>query len=178
VLLFNCVVVLYTSNGATPIQPGGAGTNLNNTFYNYQGAGYNPVGTFSNTINGNPGYTSPLITVASESAETIITRSAALLVTSTNCLDNADPGTATSSDILGISRPQGSVADRGAYEYEYPVLCWNYRARYKDSNRMYAVRGAGKFPRDLRVPSNVDISSGCMMDKGQLINPDQFRIVR
>ena len=58
-----------------------------------------------------------------------------------------------------------------------PLLCWNYKARYKNSDRFYTANGSGKFPSQLKIPGSVDISSGIMMDEGKLINPNQYKII-
>ena len=59
-----------------------------------------------------------------------------------------------------------------------PLLCWNYRARYKNSQRMYKIGGGGKFPNQLVVPKSVDVSTGMMIDEGKVINGDQFKIIQ
>ena len=58
-----------------------------------------------------------------------------------------------------------------------PLLCWNYKARYKNSNRLFVANGGGKFPSELKVPSSVDISTGVMMDEGIFIEPNRYKIV-
>jgi hypothetical protein len=59
-----------------------------------------------------------------------------------------------------------------------PLLCWNYKARYKNSSRMFVANGGGKYPSELRVPSSVDISTGMMIDEGKLIDNNQFKIIQ
>ena len=76
--------------------------------------------------------------------------------------------------IYNTRLTDGEVLD--LYNSYGPLLCWNYKARYKGTNRLYTANGSGKFPSELRVPSSVDISSGYMMDEGKLIDPRQYRI--
>ena len=64
------------------------------------------------------------------------------------------------------------------YYEGHPLLCWNYKARYKGTNRMFETRGGGKFPSTLKVPSSVDISTGMMIDEGKVISNDQFKIIQ
>ena len=61
---------------------------------------------------------------------------------------------------------------------EEPIKCWNYRAKYNNSTRLYEIKGSGKFPGELRIPKSVDISTGMMIDEGKLINPGEFKIVQ
>jgi hypothetical protein len=186
--IYNNILVTFWT-GVTNLSCNSTGTNLlkGNTYHNYGNSTstLTTTGTQSGLIKGDPSFANPFITAYNEANATVQSRipgrspgdSLKLLITSTNVKDNADNSITLPTDYLGLPRPSGLGYDRGWFEYQdEPILCWNYRARYKDSNRMYAVRGAGKFPRELRVPSNVDISTGCMMDKGQLINPDQFKV--
>ena len=64
------------------------------------------------------------------------------------------------------------------YQEGHPILCWNYKARYKNSNRMYETRGGGKFPSELKVPSSVDVSTGLMIDEGKVIANNQFKVIQ
>ena len=102
-----------------------------------------------------------------------------LVVSAANkLLDNGANLTAqgVTTDVIGTSRPQGSIFDIGAFENDIP-LCWNYTARYKNSNKLFKASGCGSFPKNLKVPSNIDISTGKMIDDGILINPDEYHIV-
>jgi len=63
------------------------------------------------------------------------------------------------------------------YEYEDPILCWNYTARYKNSRRVFQKRGGGSYPKELKVPSSVDKSTGQMLDEGKLIDPKNYNII-
>jgi len=56
-----------------------------------------------------------------------------------------------------------------------PPICWNYTAKYKGSNKLFKTSGPGAFPRKVRVPGNVDKSSGKMIDDGELINPNKYK---
>lgn len=64
------------------------------------------------------------------------------------------------------------------FNEQFPLLCWNYRAKYKNSNRMFTVNGGGKFPTELKIPSSVDASTGVMMDEGILISSDKFKVIQ
>ncbi len=55
-------------------------------------------------------------------------------------------------------------------------ICWNYTARYKRSGRFYKISGPGAFPEKLYIPSNVDKSTGIMIDDGILIDTNRYRI--
>jgi len=56
--------------------------------------------------------------------------------------------------------------------------CWSYTAKYKNSSRFYRVGGGGDFPKSLRVPSNVDVQNGKMVDEGELIDSNKYRIIK
>jgi len=79
-------------------------------------------------------------------------------------------------DIIGMPRPQEGAFDIGAFENNIPV-CWNYTARYKNSDKLFKASGCGPFPRTFHIPRNVDTSTGRMVDDGILINPDEYQIV-
>ena len=92
---------------------------------------------------------------------------------------NGGTTTTATVDFDGVSRPQESVFDMGALEFEVevPVItCWKYTAPYKGSNRLFTANGPDEFPANLKVPKNVDISKGVMIDEGQLIDPGRFNI--
>lgn len=79
-------------------------------------------------------------------------------------------------DIFGTLRHH----DVGAGEHigDEPVTCWKYTAKYRGSNRSFVMNGGGKYPSTLQVPGNVDISTGRMIDEGQLIDPSQFNVIQ
>lgn len=54
--------------------------------------------------------------------------------------------------------------------------CWSYTAKYTNSSRFYRVGGGGVFPKSLRVPQNVDVENGKMIDEGELINPNKYKV--
>lgn len=58
------------------------------------------------------------------------------------------------------------------------LLCWNYKARYKNSSRMYYANGSGKYPSELKVPASVDVSTGMMIDEGKVIANNQFKVIQ
>jgi len=80
------------------------------------------------------------------------------------------------NDIDGTSRV-GFVFDIGADQFDQIPLCWNYTARYKNSNKLFKASGCGRFPRMLRVPGNVDTGTGKMVDDGIEIDPDNYSVV-
>jgi len=85
-------------------------------------------------------------------------------------------GSGVTTDIIGVARPQFTAFDIGAFENDIPV-CWNYTARYKGSSKLFKVSGCGPFPKRLRVPNNVNTSTGRMIDDGQLINPSEYEVI-
>lgn len=79
------------------------------------------------------------------------------------------------TDLDGTSRV-GLIYDIGADQFDQVPVCWNYTARYKNSNRLFKASGRGSFPRKLNIPGNIDPSTGRMIDDGQLINPDEYNV--
>jgi hypothetical protein len=88
-----------------------------------------------------------------------------------------DAGVTTPAVIDIDGRMRIAPFDIGADEYLDAPICWNYTARYKSSNKLFKASGCGSFPRNLRVPGNVDTSTGRMVDDGILINPDEYEAV-
>ena len=80
------------------------------------------------------------------------------------------------TDIIGTARPSGSGFDVGPFESNDIPICWNYTAQYKNSSKLYKASGCGSFPRNLNIPSNVDKSSGKMIDDGDLIDPRRYEV--
>jgi len=80
------------------------------------------------------------------------------------------------TDYEGTTRPQFGDFDIGAHEFGIPI-CWNYTARYRGSNKLFKASGCGPFPKTLQVPSNVDTSTGKMIDDGVFISPDKYEII-
>ncbi len=62
------------------------------------------------------------------------------------------------------------------FDEQPPPICWNYTAFYRNSKKMYKVSGPGTFPKYLKVPGNVDITRGMMVDNGKLIDPEDYRV--
>lgn len=96
-------------------------------------------------------------------------------------IDTGNASLGLSVDLFGVDR--GLNPNIGAVELvgepgPEPVTCWKYTARYMGSNRMFVANGGGKYPSELKVPGNVDISTGRMIDEGQLIDPNEFRIIQ
>jgi hypothetical protein len=85
-------------------------------------------------------------------------------------------------DELQIFNSELSQSDVNTLYHEVigsgPILCWNYRAKYKNSNRIFTANGGGKFPAELKIPSSVDASTGIMVDEGILIPSDKFKIIQ
>ena len=100
--------------------------------------------------------------------------------------DNGDFHIKFNSSLKAAGTPQTSLFTQdidleGIEQWpigpDYPVpTCWTYTARYKNSKRLYRVGGPEAFPKKLRVPSNVDISLGQMIDEGELIDPGKYII--
>lgn len=81
------------------------------------------------------------------------------------------PGT---SDILNdVGDGPNQLNDNG--EGLIPT-CWSYRARYKNSYKLFSLGGHEKFPSKLKVPGNVDRSSGIMTDEGKFIDPGLYTV--
>lgn len=86
-----------------------------------------------------------------------------------------DPTLDGSVDLFNVVR----ATDIGPVEYvEMPITCWSYTAKYRGSNRLFKMNGGGKYPSELQVPESVDISTGRMVDEGQLIDPNEFKIIQ
>jgi len=110
------------------------------------------------------------VTAGSENLRLVVSSSNKLLDNGANLT-----GSGVTADIIGTARPQFGTFDIGAFENDIP-LCWNYTAHYKNSNKLFKASGCGPFPRNLQVPSNVDISTGKMVDDGISISPDRYNI--
>ena len=82
--------------------------------------------------------------------------------------------TSTFSQDFDLENIDGSDFPMGP-DY-LPPTCWTYTAKYKNSKRLYRVGGPDFYPKKLRVPSNVDTSTGRMIDEGELIDPSKYVI--
>jgi hypothetical protein len=80
------------------------------------------------------------------------------------------------TDITGTSRV-GYVFDIGAFQTNDVPLCWNYTARYRGSNKIFKSSGCGNYPKSLKVPSNIDKSTGRMIDDGVEIDPSEYEVI-
>ncbi len=67
-------------------------------------------------------------------------------------------------------------AGRALNNLDDTPICWNYTAFYRNSMKTYKASGPGAFPRRLKVPGNVDITRGMMVDDGKLIDPDNYEV--
>ena len=72
----------------------------------------------------------------------------------------------TANDSSGQGR-HGTLSVAGSWQQGVLNNCLAYPT----------ANGSGKFPRELKIPGSVDISSGIMMDEGKLINPNQYKII-
>jgi len=79
--------------------------------------------------------------------------------------------------VIGGYYPPGSSVRDTVYATEQDIpVCWNYTARYKNSNKLFKLSGPGLFPKNLRVPSNVDELTGKMIDDGIIVSPKKYTI--
>jgi len=85
-------------------------------------------------------------------------------------------GSGVVEDIIGTSRPQFAAFDIGPFENDTPI-CWNYTARYLNSGKLFKMSGPGPFPRYLNLPSNVDQSTGRLIDDGIEIDPEEYEVI-
>ena len=168
---------------------GNASTITNNNYmkssYCYSGVGTMGVNDAASNSQGNPNgvvtanlrsipystATFQNITVDSENLRPVVSGSNKLLDNGANLT-----GSGVTTDIIGTARPLFGGFDIGAFENDIPI-CWNYTARYKNSNKLFKASGCGNFPKSLQVPSNVDTSTGKMVDDGIFISPDKYKIV-
>ena len=73
-----------------------------------------------------------------------------------------------------------NTLNNGGIVFYKPAFCtcWAYIAKYKNSGRFYRDNGPGLFPKKLKVPKNVDTSTGRMIDEGVLIDPKEYEIIQ
>lgn len=69
------------------------------------------------------------------------------------------------------------VYDENGYNVCVPI-CWNFTARYNNSSKLFKKSGPGSFPKRLRVPHNVDLSTSQMIDDGELIDPNKYDVIQ
>jgi hypothetical protein len=110
------------------------------------------------------------VSVGSENLRPVVSQANKLLDNGANLT-----GQGITYDIIGTARPQFSAFDIGAFENDIPI-CWNYTARYKNSNKIFKASGCGNYPKSLRVPSNIDKSTGRMIDDGIEIDSKEYEI--
>jgi hypothetical protein len=88
-----------------------------------------------------------------------------------------DAGTTTSAVIDIDGRVRIVPFDIGADEYLDAPVCWNYTARYRNSTKLFKASGCGNYPKSLRAPSNIDKTTGRMIDDGVEIDPSEYEII-
>ena len=79
------------------------------------------------------------------------------------------------NDIDGDNRV-GLVYDIGADQQSDIPVCWNYTAKFKGSKKLFKTSGGGVFPKNLRIPGNIDKSTGRMIDDGVEIDPSEYGV--
>ena len=104
------------------------------------------------------------------------------LQASSPCLNTGTSDTGTYPDLPlidfdGITRPQGSSYEMGAFEFQETPTCWEFVAKYLGSNKLFKMNGPGLFPKELKLPRNVDRRSARMIDEGKLIDPSQYKLL-
>jgi len=57
-------------------------------------------------------------------------------------------------------------------------ICWNFTARFTNSAKLFKKSGPGAFPKRLKVPHNIDLSTGRMIDDGEVIDPDEYEVTQ
>jgi len=58
-----------------------------------------------------------------------------------------------------------------------PILCWQLTGRYKQTGRLFQRNGAGAYPKEFRIPSNVDKDSIHLIDEGKPISKDEYKLI-
>jgi len=111
------------------------------------------------------------VTAGSENLRPVVSMANKLLDTGANLTSSG-----VTTDIIGTARPQNGTFDIGAFENDIPV-CWNYTAKFKGSKKLFKASGGGAFPKNLKVPGNIDKSTGRMVDDGIEIDPDNYSVV-
>lgn len=101
-------------------------------------------------------------------------------------LANGDFHVFRTSNLLGAGVDKSSIFTEDVdYQYirEWMIgfdyvspSCWSYKAKYKNSDRIFSIGGPDKYPSCLRVPKNVDISTGRMLDEDNLIDNSSYTI--
>jgi len=70
----------------------------------------------------------------------------------------------------------GNSGGTSTEEWDDVPFCWNYTARYKNSDRLFKSSGPGSYPKSLIVPNNIDKSTGKMIDDGKEIDNDDYKV--
>ena len=186
--VYNCTIISNENTSCAGIynnSPGTATISSQNNYFNvpngraYYGSAINKgANDATSTIEAT---TANLRSVAYSTANFINVTSGSedLHIKSGSVLNNAGAylvSQGVTTDIDGVSRV-GFLFDIGADQRNDVPMCWNYTAHYKNSNKLFKASGCGVFPKTLQVPSNVDISTGKMVDDGIFINPDKYKII-
>jgi len=83
------------------------------------------------------------------------------------------------ASFITLNEPVATLNQRCVVFWKLDALCtcWSYTAKYKNSNRFFRINGGGTFPKSFRVPGNVDQGTGCMIDEGEFIVPNSYKIL-
>lgn len=185
--VYNCTIVnsLHASDSGIDVSTGATVTSQNNYFHAPSGRTYVGVGTInkgstdatSNADAVTAGLRSIAYSTANFTNVTLNSEDLHLAGASALKMKGTDLSSlGVTTDYEGGARRSGYLWDIGADQQSDVPLCWNYTAQYKNSNKLFKASGCGNFPKNLKVPNNVDTSSGKMVDDGLLIDPSQYNI--
>lgn len=77
-------------------------------------------------------------------------------------------------DILG----KGTYGLKDVGAYEYVPTCWSFTAKYKNTDKMFKLEGTdNRHPRNVSVPSNIDMSSICMLEHGRFVPSTEYKVL-
>ena len=51
------------------------------------------------------------------------------------------------------------------------------KEKYKNSTKNFTANGPGSYPKELKVPNNIDLSTARMTDEGELIDPNDYKLI-
>ncbi len=61
-------------------------------------------------------------------------------------------------------------------EWDDVPFCWNFTARYSNSNKLFKASGPGSYPKNIQVPNNIDKNTSKLIDDGKEIDSDDYNI--